>query len=364
MESPNTHFSLYAIERISSGFFRGGGDDEDFDPAILPFEILPGLTIEDVSPLIRDDEFNVFENFIGQHTYESLSRLKYAIIHRFPELEFDESEKITAFSTDLIFRSRTLVREAAACLRLLRPTTQHLHFFEGHIDHEGFLTRIAFDTPLDNVINPISHRTLAFRSADAHSLRFYLPIFREAMAGEFWKFRMCIAMHESGHFQNDDWRAKFFLWTTAVESLFTTQSRDGQHSGSLVARERIKSFLGEATPIYPPEELSSVYTNPNLTVADIIGDLYCLRNHIAHGDRIPAYYFETGRSNIYGDDISRYDMLLEAISFIIRHSLLKILRDGLLNDFKDAQSSQAYFGAQGLTKNLLKKSAAHYPCAT
>jgi len=57
-------------------------------------------------------------------------------------------------------------------------------------------------------------------------------------------------------------------------------------------------------------------------------------------------------------------MLLEAISFIIRHSLLKILRDGLLNDFKDAQSSQAYFGAQGLTKNLLKKSAAHYPCAT
>jgi hypothetical protein len=364
MENPNTHFSLHAIEPISSGFFRGGADDEDFDPAILPFEISPGLTIEDVSPLIRHDEFAVFENFIGKDTYEHLSRLKYAIIHRFPELEFDESERIIAFNRDLVIRSRALVREAAACLRLLRPTTQYLHFFEGHIDTDGFLTRVAFDTPLDSVINPISHRTLAFRSVDAHSLRFYLPRFREGMAGEFWKFRMCVSMHESGHFQNYDWRAKFFLWTTAIESLFTTQSRDMQHSGSLVARERIKSFLGESTPIYPPDELSSAYTYPNLTVADVVGDLYCLRNHIAHGDRIPPYYSESGRANIYGDDIARSDMLLEASSFIIRHSLLKILRDGLLNDFKDAEASQAYFGGQGLTKSLLTKSAPHYPCAT
>jgi hypothetical protein len=57
-------------------------------------------------------------------------------------------------------------------------------------------------------------------------------------------------------------------------------------------------------------------------------------------------------------------MLLEAISFIIRHSLLKSLRNGLLDDSKDAPASQAYFGAQGLTKNLLKKSEAHYICAT
>jgi hypothetical protein len=47
--------------------------------------------------------------------------------------------------------------------------------------------------------------------------------------------------------------------------------------------------------------------------------------------------------------------LHEALSFIIRASLLKILEDGLLSHFADGPSSKEYFGAHGLVKSLLPK---------
>jgi len=80
--------------------------------------------------------------------------------------------------------------------------------------------------------------------------------------------------------------------------------------------------------------------NPNLTVADIVDEIYCLRNHIAHGDKIPEYYYQAiGRSE-FGTDLNRIDLLIEAISFIVRRSLLKILKNNLLSHFQDSGSSE------------------------
>jgi hypothetical protein len=48
-------------------------------------------------------------------------------------------------------------------------------------------------------------------------------------------------------------------------------------------------------------------------------------------------------------------VLFEAESFIIRHSLVKILRDGLTKHFAGAPEAEAYLGAQGLTNSELQK---------
>jgi len=345
---PLCKFTFYPIERISRGIQRGGVDDEDFDPAILPYKITDLLTIEDVSTLIAEDEFDIYRPVLGKYLHDHIN-IKHAIVHRFPRYEIDASNHIIKFEVDMVNLSRNLVGSAAACLRLIRPTTQYLGLFHGDLE-DGKFRRIGFDTPVDGLMNPISHRTLGFRTSDAETLKFYLPLFLKGMSGPFWKFQMAVKMHESGHFQNDS-RAKFFLWTTAVESLFTTKSQQG----SLVGSERIKSFLGPKSPIYPPGELSSVYINPNHTVEEVVGELYCLRNHIAHGDRIPPYYSQQpGRQDIYSGDIARFEMLLEAISFIIRHSLLKILSDNLVDEFADASSTDAYFGAKNLNKKALE----------
>lgn len=181
------------------------------------------------------------------------------------------------------------------------------------------------------------------------------------MAGNFWKFRMAIDMYQSGFFQQSHWKARFFLWTAALESLFTSQSRGGQHSGSMVAKERVKFLLGATTPVYPPGEFMDLDPDPGLTVADVIDEIYCLRNHTAHGDKLPDLYYEAaGRPDFQGSSVVKGEMLLEAISSIIRQCLLKILKENLIHHFADATSSEAYFTASNLTKAELKKAYPNY----
>jgi hypothetical protein len=357
-------FSFYPIEKVEYGSHRGGAHDDDFDASILPLQLMDRLTIEDISGLIPPEEFETYKASIGSWAYDKLDYFKYAIVHRYPEYETDSVTGKYIVGPHATHASWQIVRSASAVLRLLRPTTQYLGLFHGEVREDGMFTRIGFDSPMDFVNNPVNQRNFGFRTRDAQDLKTYLPLFLSAMEGPFWKFRMAVQMHESAFFQNDEWRAKFFLYTTAVESLFTTQSKRAQHSGSLVATERIKFFLGANTTIYPPGELTSAYPPSCLTVADVVNEIYCLRNHIAHGDRTPTYYSEaTGRPEIFGGNLTKYDTLLEAISFIIRHSLLKILRDNLLDRFGDASSSETYFDSYGLTKDALKKAGVpHFPC--
>ncbi len=353
MQSPPKRFSFYPIERVAYGAHRGGGDDDDFDPSILPFDLGDEITIEDVSGLIPDDEFEVYKPGMGSHVHDHLQRIKYALVHRFAEHEYNEATRHLTTESELVFRSRRIIRETAACLRLIRPTSQYLHLFEGRIDDNGMFAQIGLDTPVDFISNPINQRHFGFRTKDADALRRFAPLFHSGMAGEFWKFRMSVHMHESGCFQHYDWKAKFFLWTTAVEALFTTQA----NQGSLVATERIKFFLGEKRSIYPPGELMSLYPNPNLTVGDVIGELYCLRNHIAHGDRVPDYYkLKDGRPSLahFGEPIPKTEMLFEAISFIIRYSLLKVLSDNLLDHFSSNTTADVYFARHGLARDDLR----------
>ena len=53
--------------------------------------------------------------------------------------------------------------------------------------------------------------------------------------------------------------------------------------------------------------------------------------------------------------VNLIDVLMEAQSFIIRKSLLKILREDLLEHFRDADASQDYSAANQLTKDDIWK---------
>jgi hypothetical protein len=95
-------------------------------------------------------------------------------------------------------------------------------------------------------------------------------------------------------------------------------------------------------------------------VGDVIREVYCLRNHIAHGDKVPdCYFLHPGRDDFDGQ-IPRWAMLVEAISFIVRQSLLTILKQGIVSHFEDGPSSQHYFAAHKLTKKDLGKDS--YTC--
>ncbi len=343
--------AFYPIERVEMGPQRRGADDEDFDPTILPFDLGTGVTVEDITNLIPRDEFDVHKRIMGSDAHSRIERIRYALVHRYSEFLLDENGQMSKSEAEQSRDSRDRIRETAACLRLIRPTSQYLHLFEGYVSKIGMFTQISLDAPVDYIDNPINQRHFGVRTEDLEALRFYAPLFHNGMRGASWKFRMAVQMHESGCFQNHEWKAKYFLWTTAVEALFTTK----KNQGSKLATERIKFFLGPDSLIYPPGELVSLYPDPKLTIKEVLVELYCLRNHIAHGDRVPDFYLvDEGRPGPFQETITKREVLFEALSFIIRQSLLKVLKYNLLPHFTDAAATDSYFGQYELSSLKLK----------
>jgi hypothetical protein len=198
------------------------------------------------------------------------------------------------------------------------------------------------------------HKVSALRDRDAVELKSMVPRFLSAMREEFWKFRMAVQFHELGFFQSTQWKARYILWTSAIESIYTSHSRE--HKGSLVAKERIKWFLGAGSSIYAPGDISDLLPRTKITVGDVVDSLYEVRNFIAHGDKVPDHFFRDEMRRGFNGSVNCIEVLMEACSFIVRHSLLKILRDELLEHFASADSSEAYFGKEGLTHAVLSRS--------
>src|SRR5260370_26616958 len=141
-------------------------------------------------------------------------------------------------------------------------------------------------------------------------------------------------------------------WCSALESIFT--SRLPEHKGSLVAKERIKWFLGATTCIYASGDILSFEPQSKITIADVIDELYELRNCLAHGEKTPDTFFAVKRPGL-DQSLNLLEVLHEAISFIIRESLLRVLEHDLSNHFADGPASEAYFGAAGLTDSQIRQ---------
>lgn len=318
----------------------GFGYTEDrFDLSCLPFEIADGLSIEDVRTHLPQDAFDLWRNLIGESRSESFGRIKYALVRRF-ERGDSTGQMVTTYAT--------------SCLRLIRPMRQGCVISaHGNIKEDGSFSVLGFELAEREAGVEVveAHKLSALRNADAEELRRLLPLFTRAIDGDFWKFRMAAQFHDLGYFQSNNWKPRFILWASALESIFTSHDRD--HQGSRVAIARIKWFIGENTRIYPDTEWPAAIPSCTLTLAEILDDLYRLRNFVAHGDKVPDEFFKTcPRVGINGG-VSKLEVLSEAASFIIRTSLLKILRDGLLDHFADAGPAEAFFGAQGLVKSKL-----------
>jgi hypothetical protein len=348
------NFSLYAIYGIA-----GGADDEQFDTGLLPFDLIEGVRIDDVSTLLKADTFDLVRERMGSDAVRQLQGVRYALVHRYSPKAVTDGEGNWVGEEVHSQRSQELVHNVAACLRLIRPMRQPVHAMHGTVRVDGSLDVVGFDSPSEFHEVPDAHKHFHLRNRDAHDLRVYIAEFLRGMRGPFWKFRMAVQFHELGHFQYLAWKGRYILWASAVESIYT--SHNLEHQGSKVAKERIKWFLGAGTCIYGPGDISNLLPQPKITVGDIVDRLYEVRNFIAHGDKIPDHFFQDKLRDGFNGQLNVIDVLMEASSFIIRSSLLKILREGLLGHFADAASAEAYFSAAGLTRSQIRKRSRAVP---
>jgi hypothetical protein len=342
------NFTLYPISWVADAI-----DDVPFDQGRLPIDIAEGVRIESVREHFRERAFELWSSRVGTIVVDELERVRFALVHRYtPDPIVVDGEVIgeQRRSAD----SQNLVRMLAACLRLIRPMRQSALMIHGKVrDEDGSFDVGGFDVPPSHLIEvPEVQKLFKLRNQDADDLQILARQFLKGMRGAVWKFRMAVQFHELGHFQVIDWKARFLQWCSAIESIYTTHHPE--HQGKLLATSRIKWFLGQNTNIYAPGDLIDLIQDPGITVGQIVDDLYDMRNFMAHGDRIPDPYFRDELRTGLNGGVKRGEVLLEAASFIVRTSLLKILRDNLLNHFTDAGPAEAYFGAQGLTNTAIR----------
>lgn len=337
-----TKATLYPVYTLGHSF-----DGQVFDARALPFPIIEGVTVEDVTSMFSRDTFAWVRSELGRHDVEELQSVDYAIVHR-----YETNDAAEGGNDDM--GSGKLVRNLVACLRLIRPTRQRTSLMRGTLGQDGKINVQHFEHPIELLEVPEVQKLFSLRTIDLLLLRELAPGFLTAMENEFWKFRMAVEFHEAGHFQDWYWKARYSLWCSALEALFTSQTRE--HRGSLVAKERIKWFLGENTSIYDPGDIPDfVLPQPNISVGSVVDDMYRVRNLIAHGDKIPDEFFQRKLRAGVGAELSVLQVLIEAASFVIRKSLLHILQNNLVNHFKDAVSSELYFGAAGLTNAAIRQ---------
>jgi hypothetical protein len=331
------NFTLYPIYWLADTV-----DDEQFDVTRLPFDVAEDVHIENVSGRFAAGTFDLFKEKLGTDRLDDLKHVQYALVHLYPDPSGHPQGE----------HSEGTVQMLAACLRLIRPMRQSVQLMRGSI-RNGVFDVNHFELPAPHLVEvPEVQKLFKLRNRDADDLRIYAQEFLRGMRGEFWKFRMGVQFHDFGHFQSLDWKARFLLWCSAIESIYTSHNRE--HKGSLVAKSRIQWFLGEDTSIYDPGDISSLLQDPHITVGQVVDDLYDMRNYVAHGDRIPDSYFTQILRHGFNGGVKKLEVLLESASFIIRASLLKILRDHLLDHFADAGPSEAYFAVQGLTTTALR----------
>ena len=316
-----------------------------FDRSVLPLQVVEDITIEDVSQMFNEETF-AFGGEIGRRDREKLQRVEHAFVHRYKtdgDFVNDQSDQ----------ESKQRVRNVVACLRLIRPMRQRLSTIQGVIREDGSLDVRYFDLPREIAELPEVQKLFHLRNLDVEELNSVVGDFLGALGGQYWKFRMAVEFHEAGYFQDSYWKARYLLWCSALEAIYTSNHRD--HRGSLVAKERIRWFLGAGTSIYEPGDVSQFLQQPNITVSDVVDDLCRVRNFIAHGDRLPDEYFQRTLRRGLNGPLNVLAVLGEALSFIVRRSLLRILHDGLLDHFASAAAAEAHFDAAGLTLPAIKE---------
>ncbi len=229
-----------------------------------------------------------------------------------------------------------------ACLRIIRPMREKLGLMRGELLRDGSLNIKRFGNPY-NIINvPDVEKLFAFRTEDALLLRKIAPQMIRASRGEYWKFRMAVEFYQTGHFQQLHWKPRIFFRCSAIEALFSSNKKQG----SQVVKSRVNLFLGENTCIYDVGDIPRYLPQATeITVGSMLDLVYKVRNCVAHGDKIPDELFKTILKRGVNDPLNAVAVIDEAVSFIVRKSLQRILVDDLLEHFNDSGSVDAYFAS-------------------
>jgi hypothetical protein len=357
MEKPPTSYDKIQYFPIS-GTMAGWSEEA---PLAGPYQILPSenLTIENVSHLITPNTFSLWKNgcHVTTYTAESLESVRFAIVRRHTSPSPVDGGP-ESYST-------LLIDDAASCLALIRRTRRsRATHIRGVMKADGSFDPQGFSAREDLADVPEIQKLFAVREEDIQLLIAVLPEFMQLylkdkngkLLDDYEPLRMAIQLYSEGYALSY-WKARHILWWSAIEALYGN-SEDA-------ATARIYSFFGDKIlpdgynrSIYEKGDIPSCfYPSPDSlhTLGKMVPLLYEVRNASAHGQKVPDSHFFS-IPHPFGQGVVGLDALAEAATFIIRKTVIEILKRGWREKFKDRAAREDFWLYQyGLDKKQSRK---------
>jgi hypothetical protein len=317
----------------------------DDPPPVGTHKIMDGITIEDVATLITDHTFSLWTTdcHVSRDTASALRHVRYALVHRY----------LSPTDRDLALdkRSTELVNMAVCCLLLVRPTRRsHALNIPGIIKGDGTFEPHGFSASHELAEVPEIQKLFTIRNQDIALLRDVLPEFIKLyqkdehgnLKKDYEPLRMAIQLYEQGYALTY-WKPRHILWWSAIEALYGSSEE--------TAKARIYALFGDKDllvgskcSIYEEGDIPSCYS-PSLesdhTLGEMVPIIYSVRNFSAHGQQVPDSYFSSV-AHPFGQTIG-IDALAEAASFIIRKTVVEILKRGWRDKFRDKKSRDNFW---------------------
>jgi hypothetical protein len=310
-----------------------------FDTSRLPFEVLESVEVADVSALLPPSLFAHMRGEVGRHRmYYLESTGKFALKHQYEVETPFAVTPITPESSEV--SSDSLMNLVYACLKLIRPTREQSGV-RAEVGMNGTIGIRSVSFADGRLDLPEGEKLYAIRNKDLELLRNVIQPFLKTMQGEYWPFRMAVEYYDRGYAVNDG-KARYLYWgSSALHALYSSNNDK--------ITQRVKGFLGADTLVYDPADRPEFeFLQPSsLTIGDLIEDMNEVRNCVAHGRRIANKFFTAKRKGLNGD-VTSIQVLEDALGFVIRESLLQILKSNLMEHFKSEQTVSTYWKGRGL----------------
>ena len=162
----------------------GSSYDEERVTMALPFTVMSGVTIEDVSGWLNDESLRWVSSHLGIYQTEALKRVRFALVHR-----YTADSAITGTNEDI--ESEKLVRNLTELVHIIRPMRQRTSMARGRYNDDGTVKIDGMDTP-EEIETPEVHKLNHLRDRDLIIVRRW-----HAFSNRQWKAMLRSSVQQS-----------------------------------------------------------------------------------------------------------------------------------------------------------------------
>jgi hypothetical protein len=292
---------------------------DPFSPPPAPFSVIDEVRFDSIKGVLEPRNFSLWEDHVSKEVITTLSKIDYALIHRFSSSPHFQGEPEES--------SKDLLHQLLVCLRVVKPTRTPFFVVQYQVIDGGQKDVFSFMEPQDTLsLNlPESEVLNHLNIADLRRLRELAgPFLKVQKAGPGY-FRRAIRYYETGYASLREADLQFTVWMMGIEALF---SYGDEPCAVDTIKKRIAEVVGLDTDIYAEFEQRDLYATKPVKVGEVLDEMFELRNRFVHGAWVPKSWFDRqGRMAISGAPLTIADVLREAASFMLRAGI----RNRLLN---------------------------------